>query len=170
MATENKVPDTQEEDLAALQGKYLTFMLDNEEYGVEILNVKEIIGLMSITELPKTPEYVKGVINLRGKVIPVIDLRLRFGLEEIEHTEKTCIIVVEITKDGSTLQLGIIVDAVSEVMNVGREDLEPTPRFGISLNTDFILAMAKSRDTVRTLLDIGTVLGSDDIGTVAKKV
>lgn len=152
-------------ELEQYQGKYLTFKLASEEYGLEIMKVREIIGIMDITKLPRTPEYVKGVINLRGKVIPVLDLRLKFGLPEIDYTDKTCIIVVEIgTED--TFQMGIIVDAVSEVMNVSIDELEPTPRFGVSLDTDYILGMAKGKESVRTLLDIDKVLGSDEIAAI----
>ena len=153
--------------LAAKAGKYLTFQLAEEEYGLEILKVKEIIGMMGITELPRTPDYVKGVINLRGKVIPVIDLRLRFGLEEKEHTEKTCIIVVEIDQDGVNAQIGLIVDSVSEVLNVSADDLEETPRFGVAVNTDYILGMAKAQGKVRTLLDIGQVLTAEEIAMMS---
>lgn len=152
-------------ELEQYQGKYLTFKLASEEYGLEIMKVREIIGIMDITKLPRTPEYVKGVINLRGKVIPVLDLRLKFGLPEIDYTDKTCIIVVEIgTED--TFQMGIIVDAVSEVMNVSIDELEPTSRFGVSLDTDYILGMAKGKESVRTLLDIDKVLGSDEIAAI----
>ena len=153
-----------------MAGKYLTFNLADEEYGVEILKVKEIIGLMDITTLPRTPDFVKGVINLRGKVIPVIDLRLKFNMQEIEHTEKTCIIVVEITEGGVDVQIGIIVDSVSEVLNVAADDLEEIPRFGVNLDTEFILGMAKSQDKIRTLLDIDKVLGSEEISLLTEKV
>ncbi len=146
-----------------ITGKYLTFQLNDEEYGVEILKVKEIIGLMDITKLPRTPEFVKGVINLRGKVIPVLDLRLKFGMEEKAYDEKTSIIVVEIGDKTQRFQIGVIVDSVSEVLNVSSEDIEPTPRFGIALNTEFILGMAKGKDMVRTILDIDKVLISNEI-------
>ncbi len=149
--------------LGQYQGKYLTFMLAEEEYGLEIMKVREIIGLMDITKLPRTPEFVKGVINLRGKVIPVVDLRLKFGLPETEYTDKTCIIVVEISIEGGTHQMGIIVDEVSEVMNVTSDELEPTPKFGVALDTEFILAMAKMKDSVRTLLDINKVLSDEEM-------
>lgn len=152
--------------LEGIQGKFLTFKLVNEEYGLEILRVKEIIGIMTVTTLPQTPPFVKGVINLRGKVIPVIDLRLKFGLPEKEYDEKTCIIVVEVNCSNFDTQMGIIVDAVSEVLNVAIDDLEPKPNFGLSLNTDFILGMSKGKDNVRTLLDINKVLSSDDISSL----
>ncbi len=150
-----------------MAGKYLTFYLAKEEYGIEILKIKEIIGMMDITELPRTPDFVKGVINLRGKVIPVIDLRLKFGMVEVEHTEKTCIIVVDIKENGVDLQIGIIVDSVSEVLNVATDELEDTPKFGADVNTDFILGMAKSKDKVRTLLEINKVLSTTEINSLA---
>jgi purine-binding chemotaxis protein CheW len=146
-----------------LQGKYLTFLLDKEEYGLEIIKVKEIIGMMNITFLPKTPHYVKGVINLRGRIIPVMDLRLKFGLEEIEATEKTCIIVVEIDNEGQKMTVGIIVDSVSEVLNIIVDDLEDTPKFGVEINNDFILAFAKIQGKVKILLDISRVLSAEEI-------
>ena len=145
---------------AAREGKYLTFSLAGEEYGIGILKVREIIGMMSITPVPQTPEFVKGVINLRGKVIPVIDLRLRFGLDDTAYTERTCIIVVEIHGESGSIPMGIVVDAVSEVLNIRSADIENTPSFGVKLNTDFILGMAKTEGGVKILLDIDKVLGA----------
>jgi purine-binding chemotaxis protein CheW len=145
---------------AAREGKYLTFSLAGEEYGIGILKVREIIGMMTVTPVPQTPEFVKGVINLRGKVIPVIDLRLRFGLEATTYTERTCIIVVEIDGDSGSVPMGIVVDAVSEVLNIRGADIENTPTFGVKLNTDFILGMAKTGGGVKILLDIDKVLGA----------
>jgi purine-binding chemotaxis protein CheW len=145
---------------ATREGKYLTFSLASEEYGIGILKVREIIGMMSITPVPQTPEFVKGVINLRGKVIPVIDLRLRFGLEATAYTERTCIIVVEIHGESGSVPMGIVVDAVSEVLNIRGVDIENTPTFGVKLNTDFILGMAKTEGGVKILLDIDKVLGT----------
>jgi purine-binding chemotaxis protein CheW len=145
---------------AAREGKYLTFSLAGEEYGIGILKVREIIGMMSVTPVPQTPEFVKGVINLRGKVIPVIDLRLRFCLEATAYTERTCIIVVEIQGETGALPMGIVVDAVSEVLNIRDADIENTPTFGVKLNTDFILGMAKTGGGVKILLDIDRVLGA----------
>ena len=141
------------------ESKFLTFSLAGEEYGIGILKVKEIIGMMSITPVPQTPEFVKGVINLRGKVIPVIDLRLRFTMESTTYTERTCIIVVEINGDAASVPMGIVVDAVSEVLNIRAADIEDTPTFGVKLNTDFILGMAKMNGGVKILLDIDKVLG-----------
>ena len=154
--------------LEEMAGKYLTFKLASEEYALEITKVIEIIGMMDFTSLPRTPDFVKGVINLRGKVIPVIDLRLRFGLPEADYTDKTCIIVVEIHQDGAKIQIGIIVDSVSEVLYVAVEEIEETPRFGLSLNTEYILGMAKGKGIVRTLLDIDRVLVNDELNILAE--
>jgi purine-binding chemotaxis protein CheW len=144
------------------EGKYLTFSLGREEYGTGILKIKEIIGMMPVTPIPQTPDYVKGVINLRGKVIPVIDLRLRFGMESIGYTERTCIVVVEIGENGSHLPIGIVVDAVSEVVNIKGADIEDTPDFGTRLRTDYILGMAKINGSVKILLDIDRVLTNQE--------
>ncbi len=148
------------------EGKYLTFSLDEEEYGIGILKIKEIIGMMPITSVPQTPEFVKGVINLRGKVIPVIDLRLRFGMGEIDYTERTCIIVVEIEGQAGTVMIGVVVDSVSEVLSIKREEIENTPTFGAKLNTDYILGMAKIEGGVKILLDIDRVLSRDEVDTL----
>jgi purine-binding chemotaxis protein CheW len=150
------------------EGKYLTFTLADEEYGIGILKIKEIIGMMPITTVPQTPEFVKGVINLRGKVIPVIDLRLRFGMESIDYTERTCIIVVEIDGTVGTVQIGIVVDSVSEVLNIKGEDIEDTPTFGTKLDTNYILGMAKMEGGVKILLDIDQVLNSKEISVLEK--
>jgi purine-binding chemotaxis protein CheW len=154
--------------MADKEGKYLTFSMADEEYGIGILKIKEIIGMMPITTVPQTPEFVKGVINLRGKVIPVIDLRLRFGMEAMDYTERTCIIVVEIDGSAGTVQIGIVVDAVSEVLNVNAEDIEETPTFGAKLNTDYILGMAKMEGGVKILLDIDQVLSEQEINLLEK--
>lgn len=146
------------------EGKYLTFSLAGEEYGIGILKVKEIIGLMPITPVPKTPEHIKGVINLRGKVIPVVDLRLKFGMEHAQSTDRTCIIVVEISSEGNKIAMGIVVDSVSEVLNVKSAEIEDTPNFGSKLDTAYILGMAKSGQGVKILLDIDRVMSRDDIG------
>ena len=147
-----------------MEGKYLTFTLGNEEYGISILKIREIIGMMPVTTVPKTPEYVKGVINLRGKVIPVVALRARFGMEAIDCTERTCTIVVEIAGPNGTCPVGIIVDSVSEVLNIKAEDIEDTPTFGIKLNTDYILGMANLGGGVKVLLDIDRVMSRDQMG------
>ena len=149
--------------MAEMEGKYLTFVLDKEEYGIGILKIKEIIGMMPITPVPRTPDYVKGVINLRGKVIPVVDLRLRFGMDEIDYTERTCIIVVEIEGQAGIVLMGIVVDAVSEVLNIKGEDIEETPTFGTKLDTDYILGMAKMEGGVKILLDIDQILTHQEL-------
>lgn len=150
------------------EGKYLSFFLDHEEYGIGILKVKEIIGMMPITLVPQTPSYVKGVVNLRGRVIPVIDLRSRFGMESAEYTERTCIIVVEVQSTGGQIQTGIVVDSVSEVLNIRGSEIEDTPAFGAKLNTDYILGMAKLGGSVKILLDIDKVLNDDELTSLEK--
>jgi len=149
------------------EGKYLTFALGPEEYGLEILKVREIIGYMDITAVPQTPHHVKGVINLRGQVIPVIDLRAKFGMETAEVTEETCIIVVENSQGDHKFSTGIVVDHVQEVLDIAGEDIEEAPRFGSSVNTDFILGMGKIGETVKILLDIDRVLAGEDFSGIA---
>ena len=144
-------------------GKYLTFSLADEEYGIGILKVKEIIGMMPITSVPRTPQFVKGVINLRGKVIPIVDLRAKFGMESIPYTERTCIIVVEIDSKDATVLIGIVVDSVSEVLNINGDEIEDTPAFGTHLNTEYIMGMAKMEGGVKILLNIDQVLSSKEI-------
>ncbi|MDP2798560.1 MAG: chemotaxis protein CheW [Deltaproteobacteria bacterium] len=151
------------QELAAREGKYLTFVLGKEEYGLEILKVKEIIGMMDITSVPNVPSYVKGVINLRGKVIPVVELRLKFGMESIPYTERTCIIVVDVQVKGRLALVGIVVDAVSEVLNINREEIENTPNFGTEMDTSYILGMAKVKGQVKILLDIDKVLDNSEL-------
>ncbi len=162
MAELAKKMDQAVKAMADKEGKYLTFSLAKEEYGIGILKVKEIIGMMSITTVPRTPGFVKGVINLRGKVIPVVDLRLKFGMEEIAYTERTCIIVVEISGQAGPVLIGIVVDSVSEVLNVKGGDIEETPTFGARLDTDYILGMAKMNGGVKILLDINRVLSGEE--------
>jgi len=154
--------------MAEREGKYLTFSIADEEYGIGILKIKEIIGMMPITSVPQTPEYVKGVINLRGKVIPVMDLRLKFCMEAIDYTERTCIIVVEIEGDSGAVLIGIVVDSVSEVLNIKGEEIEDPPTFGTKLNIDYILGMAKVDGGVKILLDINKVLSAEEITVLEK--
>jgi len=149
------------------EGKYLTFSLAGEEYGIGILKVKEIIGLMTITRIPQAPDYVKGMINLRGKVIPVIDLRLKFCMEAIAYTERTCIIVVEVRTMDRTMKMGIIVDSVSEVLNIKNGEIEDMPSFGKRLDTDNILGVAKVAGGIKILLDIDGVLSESDFIALA---
>ena len=150
-------------EMTHLAGKYLTFKLGAEEFGLEILKVQEIIKMMDITRVPRTPDFVRGVINLRGKVIPVVDLRLKFGLEAIEYTQRTCIIVVQVEGEASTILVGLVVDAVSEVLNLMSSDIEDTPDFGAKLSTPFILGMAKQKGNVKILLDIDRVVNTREI-------
>lgn len=166
MASEAKKMDQTVKALTEKEGKYLTFSLAGEEYGIGILKIKEIIGMMPITTVPQTPAFVKGVINLRGKVIPVIDLRLRFHMNAIDYSERTCIIVVEISGISGMIQIGIVVDAVSEVLNIRGADIEETPTFGTKLNTEYILGMAKVEGGVKILLDIDQVLSAEEISTL----
>lgn len=156
------------ESLTGKEGKYLTFSLSNEEYGIGILKIKEIIGMMPITSVPRTPKFVRGVINLRGKVIPVIDLRIRFCMEEKAYNDRTCIVVVEIESHGIEMVIGIVVDSVSEVLNIKSEEIEETPEFGTSLNTDYILGMATMEGGVKILLDIDAVLSSEELTHLQK--
>jgi purine-binding chemotaxis protein CheW len=144
------------------EGKYLTFKLASEGYGIPILTVKEIIGLMPFTPIPRAPEFIKGVINLRGKVIPVIDLRMKFGIPAKDYDERTCIVVVEVDTGQGRYVMGLIVDAVDEVANVKAEDTEDAPNFGIDLDTRFIKAIAKTQAGVKILLDIAKVLSEED--------
>jgi len=152
------------ENVANKEGKFLTFELGSEEYGVEILKVKEIIGIMNITTVPQTPDYMKGVINLRGKVIPVIDLRLKFSMEEEAHTQETCIIVVEVNY---TL-IGIVVDRVSEVLEIKKEEIEAAPSFGQAIDTKFIMGLGKAKGKIIILLDIEKVMSSEELELVGQ--
>jgi purine-binding chemotaxis protein CheW len=141
-------------------GKYLIFRLGSEEFGVRVLKVREIMGMQEVTPVPHTPAYGKGVIDLRGKVIPVIDLRLRFGLPSAEDTSRTCILVVRTHLGEDQLLMGIVVDEVSEVVNLAASDIEETPDFGPEIETPYLLGMAKGKDKVKILLDIDQVLNS----------
>jgi len=141
-----------------LAGKYLTFLLDDEEYGIEILKVREIIGIMDITKVPQTPDYVEGVINLRGKVIPVVDLRTKFGLRRAQYNEETCIVVVDVGA-----MMGIIVDTVQEVHDISAAEIEPPPALGAAVDTAFILGMGKVSGAVKILLDIDKVMTLDEL-------
>jgi purine-binding chemotaxis protein CheW len=152
----------------AAGGKYLTFAIGKEEYGLQILKVREIFGVMEITAVPRMPAHVRGVINLRGQVIAVVDLRTKFGMERAEQTEQTCIIVVEIYRDGRKFNTGIIVDKVSEVLSIGAENIEKAPSFGEAVNTDFILGMGKIGQSVKILLDIDRVLAAEEFEALAR--
>lgn len=156
-----------EQERAVRAGKFLTFKLDAEEYGVEILRVKEIIGLMDVTAVPRTPDFIRGVVNLRGRIIPVLDLRQKFGMGRVEDTEFTCIIVVDVPLRGNSAQMGVLVDTVSEVIDIAEQDIEDAPDFGASLDTGFILGMAKHKSSVKILLNIQAVLAEPGVVEVA---
>ncbi len=154
-------PVPMEQDSRA--GKYLIFHLGNEEFGTEVLKVREIMGLQDITTVPQTPTYVKGVINLRGKVIPVVDLRLKFGFPPEEYSARTCIIVVRTTQGDQDLMIGIVVDGVAEVLSLTGAEIEDTPDFGAGVATPYLKGMAKIKGKVKILLDIDRVLSASEI-------
>jgi len=152
---------------ASLAGKYLTVVLAEEAYGIAVLKVREIIRLQKITPVPQMPDFVKGVINLRGRVIPVIDLRTKFGLQA-QFAERTCVVVVQVAlAQGSSVQMGLIVDSVEEVANLTGEEIEPTPDFGTRIDTSYILGMAKIKGQVKTLLDIDRVVAPETVQALA---
>ncbi|MDR3153349.1 MAG: chemotaxis protein CheW [Deltaproteobacteria bacterium] len=157
-------PEQNKGRAAGQEGKFLTFSLASEEYGIGILKVREIIGMMPIRTVPQTPGFVKGVINLRGKVIPVVDLRLKFNMSETEYTDKTSIIVVDVAAgQDRCIHIGIVVDYVSEVVNIKADDIEAAPAFGSRLNTEYILGMAKIGKGVKILLDIDRILVGEEL-------
>jgi purine-binding chemotaxis protein CheW len=150
----------------AAAGKYLTFGLGDEVYGLEILKVQEIIGLMRVTRVPGLPDVIRGVVNLRGKVIPVVDLRRQFGMESKEDTERTCIVVVRVWRESQPVTVGLIVDDVREVLAIAEGQLEAVPRFGGALETDFLLGMAKISPRVVMLLNVDRILSSSQLGAL----
>jgi len=163
------MPD-KENKPAQLAGKYLTFKLDKEEYGIEILKVIEIIGLQKITPVPRTPDYVKGVINLRGIIHPVMDLKKRFGMTNTEYTDQTCIIVIIIEKNDTKEQVGVLVDSVSEVVDISAEEIEEVPQMGNNLNADFITGMAKDKEneSVTILLNVEKILSKAEVANLSQ--
>ena len=156
-------PDLSAAGVEDRSGKYLTFVVDHEEFGVAVLKVREIMGIQEVTAMPRTPAWMKGVINLRGKIIPVVDLRLKFGLPAAAYTERTCIVVVQIRAGADLMPMGIIVDEVSEVVSMSTGDIEDTPDFGSGIDTAYILGMAKIKGKVKILLDIDKVLTSQEM-------
>lgn len=146
-----------------IEEKLLTFSLGSEGYGVSILKVKEIIGMMHITPVPRTPSFVKGVINLRGKIIPVVDLRAKFNMDEKPYNERTCIIVVEVNLNNTQRLLGVVVDMVSEVVSITSEEIEPPPQYGTQLDHNFILGIGKIKDRVVIIIDIDEIFLQDDV-------
>ena len=149
--------------LDARAGKYLTFHLAREEFGIRVLKVREIMGLQEITAVPQTPPHIRGVINLRGKVVPVVDLRVKFGLTATEYTQRTCIIVTQVQNGSTPVLVGIIVDGVSEVLNLAASEIEDTPEFGEDIGSRYLLGMAKSKGKVKILLDIDRALSVEEL-------
>jgi len=139
-------------------GKYLTFTLGKEEFGIQVLRVKEIMGVQDITAVPGTPAHLKGVLNLRGKIIPVVDLRLKFDLPEAPFTQTTCIVVVQVVQAGEQGMIGLIVDGVCEVLNLNGTEIEDAPDFGEGVDTPFVLGIAKTKTGVKILLKIEDIL------------
>jgi purine-binding chemotaxis protein CheW len=152
--------------IRAKAGKFLTFNLGIETYGVAIHFVREILGLTAITSVPNTPKFIKGVTNLRGKIIPLIDLRVKLNMEVAEFTRQTCIIVVDVPGLTERIQMGVIVDGVREVLNVKKEDLEEVPSFGIRVDTSYLLGLANCKTGISLLLDIERVLTQSEIEAV----
>ncbi len=159
----------EEEKVVAHGGKYLTFKLAEETYGLDILQVQEIIGLLPVTHVPRTPNFVRGVINLRGKVIPVIDTRIKFGIETIEDTELTCIIVLQLEQDDKFLTMGIVVDEVSEVNDLDEKQIDPPPTMGTAIETDFITGLAKVEKSVIMLLNMNKAFSTLELEDLKKE-
>ena len=168
MTIENEQTTGGATTLATLAGKYLTFILGGESYAIPGIKVREIIRLTSITTVPQMPDYIRGVINLRGKIIPVMDLRLRFGFAAATNTEQNCIVVVQVKNPaGQATAMGLVVDAVEEVAQLAASDIEETPDFGAQVDTGYILGMAKIKGVVKALLDIDRVIGGETAARMA---
>lgn len=161
MSNSVQAATTSADEEHTLAGKYLTFLLGDEEYGIEILRVQEIIGLLEITPVPRIPESIRGVINLRGRIIPVVELRILFNMNRIADTELTCIIIVDVPHEGRKIQIGVLVDTVCEVLDIAAEHIEASPAFGTTIENDFILGMAKINGAVKILLDTDNVMRID---------
>jgi purine-binding chemotaxis protein CheW len=163
LSTPSALPAKDAAQTDSRSGKYLTFQLSTEEFGIRVLKVREIMGLQDITPVPQTPPHIKGVINLRGKVVPVIDLRLKFGLPAAEYTQRTCIIVTQVQGQSSMILMGIVVDGVSEVLNLSGQEIEDTPDFGEAISDQYLLGMAKVKGKVKILLDIDKVMSTQEL-------
>ncbi len=171
MSEDKATEQNNKRSLGHLAGKYLTLAVSEEKYGLEILKVQEIIGMMHITRVPRTNDYMKGVINLRGKIIPVIDLRLKFGLPSIPPDERTCIIVVDANLKGKQVAVGVVVDTVLEVINFQGNQIEESPQYGNGLNTSFVLGMGRtSENQVIILIDIDKALGDTALGEISASI
>jgi purine-binding chemotaxis protein CheW len=150
--------------MAVQTNKFLTFILGDEFYGIPILKVKEIIGMMTITQVPRMPGFMKGVINLRGKIIPVMDLRIKFDMEKMDYHDRTCIIVVEMDSDGARKLTGVVVDTVSEVLDISPENIEPPPAYhGGNVDQEFLIGMGKVKDKVVMILDTDKILTANEM-------
>ena len=165
---ESEAAVVEETTCTAMAGKYLTFELGGEVYGIQILKVQEINGIMTVTKIPRTPDFVRGVINLRGKVIPVFDLRIKFGLDARADTDRTCIIVIQVARGDAMVVMGTIVDEVSEVLDIRQEQIEPQPEFGTMVEADFIMGMGKVDQKVIMLLDTDQVLSGGEIDLLGR--
>jgi len=148
---------------AAVSTQYLTFKLGDETFALDVAEVREILDFTSVTKVPRTPSFMRGVINLRGSVVPVMDLRLKFGMSATEQTVNSCIIVVEMSMEGDTVVIGVLADAVQEVIDLEPEQIEPAPRIGTKLNMEFILGMGKHNGAFMMILDIDKIFESSDI-------
>jgi len=148
--------------------QYLTFKLDNEVFALDISKVREVLDFTTITKVPRTPEFMRGVINLRGSVVPVVDLRLKFGMSSTQKTLNTCIIITEVTVDNETTVLGALADSVQEVLDLNLEQIEPAPKIGTRLRTEFIRGMGKQNDRFIIILDIDKVFSTDEIARVQR--
>lgn len=151
-------------------GKFLTFLIGNETYGIQIKKAKEIIRMMETTPIPKTQQYIKGVINLRGKIIPIVDLRLKFGMEEKEYNDRTCIIVIEVENAGTLRLVGAVVDLVSEVINIQQSEIEPPPEYDAKIEGNFLIGLGKLKEKLIMILDIIKILNFDDIAKINKEL
>jgi len=155
-----------EESSTVNSKQYVTFCLAEELFGVEVSRTREILSVISVTSVPQTPDYMLGVINLRGQVVPVIDMRLKLGLSATDETQDTCIIVVEVLVDGEPIVVGALADAVREVLEIKSDAIEPPPRLGTRLNTEFIKGMGKIDEEFLILLDIDKIFNSDELALV----
>lgn len=170
MAKDTKIRELPASKKNSSAGKYLTFNLNDEQYGLKILKVHEIIGMLSITYIPKMPEFMQGVINLRGQIIPVINLRKKFGMNFLEYNERTCIVVVQISRKNKDITMGIIVDDVDEVLDINQDQIEEAPDFGVTVNTDFIWGIGKIGRRVVTLLNLDYIFNEKDISLTEQAV
>jgi purine-binding chemotaxis protein CheW len=162
----SRTREDREEDVALEQQQFLTFLLREELFAINIRPIKEIIEYGQLTKVPMVPEFVRGVINVRGNVVPIIDLSMRFGWPTTPVTKRSCIVIVEVESEGESLEIGVLVDAVSEVIDISLTDIEPAPSFGAKLRTDFIQGMGKVNDEFIVLLNVSHVLSVDELSSL----